>query len=189
MKSVKAFVFCLVTLLFTLNAHADALFTAQFAGQQTVDGSNALAITFSAPLDTKQNLDSYFSLFTDKDMAVEGSWVISKNPQVVYFTNIQANTGYKINIHKGLKSAKGKILKKAQNYSVKTREVHPMISFDSKGFILASKLSRGLPVTAVNIDQADIDFFRVKQSFFNTFSHQFGNKEKMYYYLNNDLHK
>lgn len=145
MKNLKWFGFCLIALFISLNAHADTQFTARFAGQQAVDGVNSLAVTFSGALDARQNLDTYFSLFTKNDLAVEGSWVLSKDPQVVYFSNVAADTHYLIKIHKGLKSDSGQILEKAQEYKIKTREVQPMISFGNKGFILASKLNRGLP--------------------------------------------
>lgn len=188
MKNLKWFGFCLVTLVFTITAQANNKFIVQFAGQQTVDGVNSLAVTFSGALDSKQNLDIYFSLFTKNDHPVEGSWVLSKDPQVVYFRNIKADTEYVIKIHKGLKAALGDSLKKAKEYSIRTREVKPMISFGDKGFILASKLNRGLPVNALNIDRADIDFFRVKSRFLDEFSQEFGNRNEIAYYDNRKLH-
>ncbi|CCK80679.1 alpha-2-macroglobulin family protein [Desulfobacula toluolica] len=188
MKNLKWLLVCLIALFFTVIVHADNKFVARFAGQQTVDGVNALAVTFSDLLDPRQNLESYFSLFAKDDHAVEGSWVLSKDLHVVYFSNIEPDTDYVIKIHKGLKSVAGQTLETAQKYSIKTREVQPMISFGSKGFILASKLNRGLPVNALNIDKADIDFFRVKPGFLDEFSQRFANNDTMAYYNNKRLH-
>jgi len=188
MKNLKCLGFCLIALFFAITANANNKFMVRFATQQTVDGVNSLAVTFSDALDSRQNLDSYFSLFTKNDLAVEGSWVLSKDPQVVYFSNIKAATQYNIKIHKGLKNALGETLEKALEYSVRTRETQPMISFGDKGFILASKLNRGLPVNTLNIDTADIDFFRVKPGFLDEFSQLFGNKNQLAYYDNKKLH-
>ncbi len=189
MKNLKCLGCCFIALLFTITANANTQFMVRFAAQQTVDGKNSLAVTFSDALDSKQNLDSYFSLFTKNDLAVEGSWVLSNDPQVVYFSNIKSDTLYNIKIHRGLRSASGKTLEEAQEYPVRTREAQPRISFGNNGFILASKLNRGLPVNTLNIDKADIDFFRVKTEFLDEFSQQFGNKTQLAYYENRKLHK
>ncbi len=188
MRKLKSLALCLIILFVVFNASADTKFAAQFAGQQAIDGSNCLAVTFSEKLNSTQKLDTYFSIFTNNDIAVEGSWILSKDPQVVYFSNVKADTEYVIKIHKGLKAASGQILETAQNFSIKTRQVQPMISFGNKGFILASKLNRGLPVNALNIDKADIDFFRVKPKFLDEFSQQFGNSDMIAYYNNKRLH-
>ena len=188
MKNLKWIATCLAVLFLVCHAHAAENFVARFAGQQAVDGVNSIAVTFSETLDAAQNIDTYLALFTEDDVAQDGSWVLSKDPQVVYFSNVEPNTGYVIKIYKGLKAASGKQLETAQKFTVKTRDVVPMISFGSKGFILPSKLNRGLPVNALNIDRADIDFFRVKPDFINEFASNFTHSDEIFYYMNKELH-
>ncbi|MFH2094013.1 MAG: alpha-2-macroglobulin [Pseudomonadota bacterium] len=187
MNTLKMMTLGLIVLFFCSTASADNEFKTRFAGQQTIDDTNCIAVTFSMQLDSKQNLNTYFSIFTDKDIPVEGAWVLAQDLLVVYFTNILPDTPYTIKIHKGLKSATGSILETAGEYQVRTRAVQPMISFDSNGFILASKLSRGLPVNTLNIDMADIDFFRVKPDFYDQFSRQYGQHDRMDYYSGKNL--
>lgn len=189
MKPRHLFVIFLVTLffipLFYQSVHASGGFDAQFAGQQTVAGENAIAITFSRGLDTRQNLELYLRIFKETDLPVEGGWVLSKDPQVVYFTNVEPGIQYRIQIHKGLKADSGDILETGVTFRVLTREVTPTISFGSKGFVLASKLTRGLPVNSLNIPRADIDFFRIKPKFLGEFRENFAGEDLRYYQSRN----
>jgi uncharacterized protein YfaS (alpha-2-macroglobulin family) len=177
----------MIFLLSVTSAWADDEFEALFAGQQTVDGSNALAVTFSEPVDTRQNLAPYFSVLASDDTPLEGSWVISKDPQILYFTNIEPANQYTIVILKGLKAASGSRLETAREFSVTTREITPAISFADKGFILASRLNQGLPVISMNIDKADIDFFRIKPDFIDEFRGDFAGTEQMYHHYSGTL--
>jgi len=164
-------------------------FEASFAGQRTVDGDNALAVTFSMALDSRQDLSSYMVIETHDGDGVEGAWILAKDPQVVYFTHIEPDTAYRIRIDKGLKAQTGEPLKEEAVYEVSTRPAEPMIAFGSRGFILASKLVRGLPVDSLNIGQADIDFFRVKPGMAAEFRKNFRSSDHLYYYQSRDLAK
>ncbi len=188
MKKIKWSVICLTLILIGSLAHAAKDFGPRFAGQQTVDGANSLAVTFSHPVDASQDLNTYFTVFTEDDVAVEGGWVLSADPKVVYFSNIEPDTKYLIRIHKGLKAVSGSTLQEAKKFTVKTRQIMPMISFGSKGFILPSRMNRGLPVNTLNIDRADIDFFRVKPRFVAQFTQHFTGHDQIYYYMNEQLH-
>ncbi len=187
MNILKLATICLVSFFISFTANADDTFNARFAGQQTIGGINTIAVTFSEALDPKQNLDAYLSIFTDTDHAVDGAWVLSEDPRIIFFSNIISDTSYVINIHKGLKSATGRTLETPREFRVKTRPVQPMISFDGNGFILASKLSRGLPVNTLNIDRADIDFFKVNPDSYAGFTELFSRSGRMSYYRSKDL--
>lgn len=189
MKTLHVIVIFIATLFVIPSIHASEGFSAQFAGQQTVAGENAIAVTFSKGLDTRQDMNPYLRIFKEKEMPVEGAWVLAEETQVVYFTNVEPGTQYEIQIFKGLKSNAGEVLETGATYQVQTREVSPMISFGSKGFVLASKLSRGLPVNALNIPRADIDFFRVKPEFIGEFQENFTREDQMYYYQSQNLNK
>lgn len=164
-------------------------FIAQFASQQTIDGTNAVAVTFSSSLDPTQDLNRFLAIFDPHGVPGEGGWVLSKDPQVAYFANIEADTAYAIEVHKGLKSADGTLLNDSAEFEVKTRPVEAMIHFGSKGFILSSRLSRGLPVHSVNIDQADIDFFRIKPTATAEFINEFSRRSYIEYYNSKDLNR
>ena len=184
-------VLCMAPLVYGNSVTQDKtpIFTAQFASQQTIDGANAIAVTFSSPLDSTQDLNRFFAIFNPDGVPGEGGWVLSDDPQVAYFANIEADTKYAIEVHKGLKSAGGTLLTQTARFEVKTRPVEAMIHFGSKGFLLASTLSRGLPVNSVNIDQADIDFFRVKPTAVTAFINEFGRRTHVEYYMSKALNR
>ncbi len=113
----KNFVFLGIILFASITtASADDKFEALFAGQQTVDGNNALAVTFSEPVDTRQNLDTYFSVLSSDETPQQGSWIVSKEPQIIYFTNIEPANQYTVIVLKGLKDASGSRLETEKNF-------------------------------------------------------------------------
>jgi alpha-2-macroglobulin len=183
MKPIRQFLVltAMVTFFLVSVPQADA-FQALFAGQQTVDEQNAVAVTFSGDLDATQPLDTYLAIFADNDVPVEGAWILSKDPATVYFPNISPDTRYVVSIHKGLRSRSGKQLAYPQTFVVKTRQVEPMIGFATRGSVLASGLTKGLPVVTLDIEQADIDFFRVKPDKLAPFIEVFSRDSRMYYY-------
>ena len=163
---------------------------ARFAGQQTVDGQNALAVTFSLPLDTTQDLNKYFSILEQADdTPVDGAWILAKDTQVAYFTQIRPDTAYTIHVEKGLMPAQGQPLAGKVIYEVTTRSAQPMIAFGSTGFILAADLVKGMPVDSLNIKQADIDFFRVRPDQLTDFKDEFWDSTYLRYYRSDDLAK
>ncbi|WP_462269024.1 alpha-2-macroglobulin family protein [Desulfobacter sp.] len=170
------------------NPAQSAELEARFAGQQTVDGQNALAVTFSLPLDSKQNLNTYFSILEEADdTPVDGAWILAKDTTVAYFTRIKPDTAYTINVSKGLAPAQGEVLAENVTYEVTTRSAEPMIAFGSTGFILATDLIKGLPVDSLNIKQADIDFFRVRPDRLTDFKDEFWDATYLRYYRSDAL--
>ena len=179
-----------IFLLFFAGAQGAALaeeLEAQFAGQQTVDGQNVLAVTFSLPLDEKQDLSPYFKISDSSDEPVDGAWMLAKDPKVAYFSQIEPDTTYTITVAKGLVPAKGTALPEEVVYEVTTRSAEPMIAFGSTGFILASDLVKGLPVDSLNIKQADIDFFRVRPEKLSDFKNEFWGTTYLRNYRSEDL--
>ncbi len=182
-------VISLCLLLFARQAiAASAGLDARFSGQQTVDGQNALAVTFSLPLDTTQDLSKYFSIIEqDGSTPVDGAWILAKDTKVAYFTQIKPDTTYTINVEKGLAPAQGQALAGKVVYEITTRPAEPMIAFGSTGFILAADLIKGLPVDSLNIKQADIDFFRVRPDRLTDFKNEFWDSAYLSCYDSSDL--
>ena len=163
--------------------------TIRYTIQQTVDGENSIGVTFSHPLDGSQNLAPYFFFFTDEGEPVAGGWILSKDQYTAYFTHVDPRTPYEIKVKKGIKSQAGGELDQDHTFSVTTRSANPMIRFGSKGFILASRLTRGLPVTAMNVNRADVDFFRIKPEKLGEFRELVAHEDQIYYYESEDLNR
>ncbi len=188
MKPFQLLILILLVCLLPMPASAGE-FEALFAGQQTVDGENTIAVTFSDPVDGRQNLSAFLGIRTEENEPVKGAWVLTEDSQVAYFSGIEPDTAYKIRVMPGLKSETGHSLGKEYTYKIRTREADPMISFGSTGFVLASELTSGLPVNSLNIPQADIDFFRVKPGKTAKFLDTFRSYNRIGCYDSKDLNR
>lgn len=129
--------------------------------EQRLHNLSALTITFSQDLPTELQADQFITL-TQAGKLVRGSWVQAENTRRLYFTNIQPDTNYRIQVRPGIESKSGLKLKKPADYKVKTRSIKPAFDFATKGSILPAKLTSGLPIRVVNVPEIDVEFLRVK---------------------------
>ena len=131
--------------------------------ERNKDGKNAIAVTLSVPLDPAEYHQDYFNISSQKQGASDGAWVVSASGKTVWFPYAEPQTSYDVTIYQGLTAANGQALGKTKNVSVKTSRLEPSINFDTTGAFLTQGLGNGLPVVSVNIDQVDINFFRVQE--------------------------
>lgn len=129
--------------------------------ERTLDTSPALALTFSQELDPLADYNAFITL-TAGGKKVEGSWVLASETRRLYFSNIQPQTEYRIQIRPGFISKNGLKLQKPTDNTVKTRDVTPAFDFATTGSILPAKLTGGLPIRVVNVPELDIEFLRVQ---------------------------
>lgn len=129
--------------------------------ERTLDNQPAIAVTFSQDLVTTEDYSSFLTL-TSAGKFVEGSWVLASESRRLYFTNIQPQTDYRVQIRPGVVSSNGLKLMKPFDFSLKTRDIQPAFDFASRGSILPAKLTSGLPIRVVNVPELDIEFLRVQ---------------------------
>lgn len=130
--------------------------------EQSLDNQPALSITFSQHIKEDAGFNRFITL-TRGGKVVNGRWVMASNPRRLYFSHIEPNTEYRIQIRPGL-VAEGNdlLLRHPVNQLVKTRNIEPAFDFASKGSILPARLTSGLPVRVVNVPELDVEFLRVK---------------------------
>ena len=131
--------------------------------ERSYDGGNAIAITFSVPLNPSDNFSRYLQV-SGKGGVVNGSWVLSESGKVAYFEFIQPNSKYHVEVDWHLASALGQKLAATETGTVNTRQVLPSVSFASTGHFLPLDLHSGLPVTVLNVPEVSINFHRIKGS-------------------------
>jgi alpha-2-macroglobulin len=153
-----------------------------FVGQQTIENQNTIAITFSAPLSGTQDINRFLALFSENQGRVEGAWVLAAKSNVAYFGNIEADTGYEVQIRKGLRGADGLRLRTDLNHVVRTREAQAQIAFAGRGYILPARMAEGLPVSTLNVTAADIDFFRIRENALVQFIQAFDQRNRINHY-------
>lgn len=128
--------------------------------EQTVDKAPALVVTFSQDLDTNLDPAEFFTI-TQAGKVVEGRWTVIDNPRRLYFTQIQANTRYRIQVRPGVTAKNGLKLLKPFDFEITTREIQPAFDFASKGSLIPQQLATGLPIRVVNVPELDVEFLRV----------------------------
>ncbi len=129
--------------------------------ERTLDNLPALAITFSQDLQPTVNFASFITL-TQNGKAIDGSWVLANEPRRLFFTNIQPQTEYRVQVRPGITSKSALKLEKPADVTLKTRDIQPAFDFATKGSILPAKLTSGLPIRVVNVPELDIEFLRVQ---------------------------
>jgi uncharacterized protein YfaS (alpha-2-macroglobulin family) len=146
------------------------------ASETTVDGAISIAITFSTPIATRQDLNKIITLLKRTNIKkdgiteissqnVDGLWEVSKDRREIYFKYLDPNTKYMVYIEEQnkIKNAAGKELKPSGRYSaeITTKDLKPVVGFASSSFLLPSDFTRGLAVTTLNIKEVDVDFYSV----------------------------
>ncbi|MDR3086367.1 MAG: alpha-2-macroglobulin family protein, partial [Azoarcus sp.] len=172
-----------------------------------LDGSPALALTFSKPLDAREKHDSLIQVFemparmnetqgsvdvastapndvvTTGGTPVKGAWVVGENPRMLFFPHIKPQTRYVVYVAPGVLARNGKRTTAESRYSLYTAAVSPAYYFASKGMVLPAKQNGGLPVITVNVPEVDIQFLRVKPEQLPAFLERvFGGGNRSCYY-------
>ncbi len=129
--------------------------------EQSLDNIPALSVTFSQDLDGTLNFDRFFTV-TQEGQVLKSGWRMTSHPRRLYFTSIQPDKNYRIQIRPGIKSAEGLRLKKPGDFAVKTRDIKPAFDFATQGSILPTQLTNGLPIRVVNVPELDLEFLRVR---------------------------
>lgn len=167
---VSIFLFYLST-CFSLSVHGnddqkslktDQSLTVVDVSEMDMDGWDSLAVTFSSPLKENQNFEDKLHLVDTKTGKVDGAWVLSKDRQELTFSHLEPNRTLALTVDAGIQGNDEKILKKEHHATIKTKDLEPNISFASQGSLFPVRLAEGLPVITLNVKQATIEFFRIK---------------------------
>lgn len=132
------------------------------ASEVQLDGAATLLLTFSVAIDDQQNYGSRLHLVDSKSGTVEGGWELSPNRKELRFGHLPPNRELTVTLEGGLQAANGAVLAESIQKKITTRDIQPMVGFASRGSLLPTRITQGLPVLALNISKVDVDFFRVK---------------------------
>lgn len=150
--------------------------------ERSFDGGNALAVTFSVPLDPGKNHDEYLQVSYQQGGVVDGGWVLSDSGKIAYFSHTKPKTSYKVQVYRGLTASNGESLASTRSEIVSTRDIQASYSFVSQGSFLPLGVHSGLPVATVNVAEVDVNFHRVKPQRLPNFLQQARNNRRGYRY-------
>ncbi|MEH8223741.1 alpha-2-macroglobulin [Aeromonas veronii] len=121
----------------------------------------ALALVFSGPLSPKANWQSWLSV-NEGGKQVQGEWILADDGRTLYFPNVQPDKSYEVSLKAGLGPS-------PQSWTLKTRPLEAGASFTASGMVLPLRQELRLPISAVNVDEVNIDFFRVDAEYLPRF--------------------
>lgn len=148
-----------LTLLPVLAA-ADTFKVLQFR-ESRHESAPAIDVRFSAPIAADQDVDALVSLHHDSGLP-DGSWLVNPNRTKLTWPFVEPDRTYHLQVSPSLRSGAGVRLSPAKtSWSLRTRRLVPVASFASRGTVLPADSEFALPVSVVNVDAVDIDFFRV----------------------------
>ncbi|MBS3780225.1 MAG: hypothetical protein KGY41_07500, partial [Desulfovermiculus sp.] len=128
--------------------------------EQMYAGSPAVAVLLSQALDPTIRHDRHLRI-SDVRKMLKSVWVLSEDGHTLYYPHVKPESEYSVTVLPSLKSAQDQELGTRVSEVVKTRKMPAGVSFASNGFVLPSKLSDGLPVVTVNVEEVFIEFFRL----------------------------
>ncbi|HHQ4525019.1 TPA: alpha-2-macroglobulin family protein [Aeromonas veronii] len=121
----------------------------------------ALALVFSGPLAPKANWQSWLGV-SEGGKQVQGEWILADDGRTLYFPNVQPDKSYEVSLKAGLGPS-------PQSWTLKTRPLEAGASFTASGMVLPLRQELRLPISAVNVDEVNIDFFRVDAEYLSRF--------------------
>ncbi|EKB16600.1 alpha-2-macroglobulin family protein [Aeromonas veronii] len=121
----------------------------------------ALALVFSGPLSPKANWQSWLAV-SEGGKQVQGEWILAGDGRTLYFPNVQPDKSYEVSLKAGLGPS-------PQSWTLKTRPLEAGASFTASGMVLPLRQELRLPISAVNVDEVNIDFFRVDSEYLPRF--------------------
>ncbi|PIK78910.1 alpha-2-macroglobulin [Pseudomonas sp. 382] len=147
-----------------------------------LDGASTLSISFSAPLDAKQDFAAKVHLVDTVKGKVDGAWELSDNQMELRLRHLEPQRKLVLTVDKGLLAVNGNKLDSESVSRLETRDMQATVGFASRGSLLPTRLAEGLPVIALNVPKVDVEFFRVKPEMLSTFLANWGRNSSLYYY-------
>ncbi|MET6678789.1 alpha-2-macroglobulin family protein [Citrobacter amalonaticus] len=149
------------------------------ASEVQLDGASTLVLTFSIPLDPEQDFARIIHVVDKKSGKVDGAWELSPNLKELRLRHLEPNRDLLVTIERDLRALNNAIFEINYEKSLTTRDIQPSVGFASRGSLLPGKVVEGLPVMALNVNNVDVNFFRVKPESLAAFVSQWEYRNSM----------
>jgi alpha-2-macroglobulin len=158
------------------------------------DGSPAIALSFTQPLDGRQDFAALVTAQEGAAPTVDGDkktpppdasfkplaarWVLGDNPRVLYLPFVTPDRSYRIAFKQELAARGGAKLATAQACEAVSEAMPDSYYFASRGLVLPAGQNGGLPVVTVNTPEVDVQFLRIKPASLPAFLEQVGGRRE-----------
>jgi uncharacterized protein YfaS (alpha-2-macroglobulin family) len=165
-----------------------AALAARYAGRELsvvdvsevqLDGASALSVSFSVPLEPEQPFAERLHLVDSKSGKVDGAWELSDNLMELRLRHLEPRRKLVLTVDAGLQALTGTPLAGEHVSRLQTRDLQASVGFASRGSLLPTRLAEGLPVIALNVDQVNVEFFRIKPQALPHFLGQWGRSSNL----------
>ncbi|MCB1613791.1 MAG: alpha-2-macroglobulin family protein, partial [Xanthomonadales bacterium] len=126
------------------------------------DGRPALTVRFTRPLAQAQDLGQFLKVTDSEGKAVDGAWITDDGERIARFPHVKAQQEFTVEVLPGVVAADGSTLTEGLTRKVQSVDLPPAAGFASQGSILPSIGTDGLPIVSVNINEVDVEFFKVR---------------------------
>ena len=142
------------------------------ASEVQLDGSSALVLTFSVPLNPDQDFSRVVHLVDKTSGKVDGAWELSQNLKELRMRHLEPKRNLMLTVDSGLAALNKNTFDNNYEKQIATRDIQPSVGFASRGSLLPTKVITGLPVMALNVDKVDVNFYRIKNESLASFVSQ-----------------
>ncbi len=142
------------------------------ASEVQLDGAATLVLTFSIPLQPDQDFSRSVHLVDKKSGKVDGAWELAPNLKELRLRHLEPKRELIVSLDPTLTALNKATLDSSVEKTITTRDIAPSIGFASRGSLLPGKVVAGLPVMALNVDNIDVNFFRIKPESLSAFVSQ-----------------
>ncbi|VTN10844.1 Uncharacterised protein [Raoultella terrigena] len=111
-------------------------------------------------------------LVDKKSGKVDGAWELAPNLKELRLRHLEPKRDLIVSVDPTLTALNTATFGTSFEKTIATRDVAPSIGFASRGSLLPGKVVAGLPVMALNVDNVDVNFFRIKPESLSAFVSQ-----------------
>jgi uncharacterized protein YfaS (alpha-2-macroglobulin family) len=97
-----------------------------------------------------------------KSGKVDGAWELAPNLKELRLRHLEPNRNLVVTVERDLQALNKATFGIDYEKALTTRDVEPTVGFASRGSLLPGKVVEGLPVMALNVNNVDVNFYRVK---------------------------
>lgn len=132
------------------------------ASEVQLDGAATLVLTFSNPLSPDQDFAKTVHVVDKKSGKVDGAWELAPNLKELRLRHLEPARHLVVTVERDLQALNKATFGIDYEKALTTRDIEPTVGFASRGSLLPGKAVEGLPVMALNVNNVDVNFYRVK---------------------------
>lgn len=149
--------------------------------EQTYDNTSSIVARFNLPIDESADFRRHLQIERGGQLQPNDNWLLSEDGLLAIYPFIEPQSKYHIQVKPGLLAITGVTHAANRSFDITTRRSTPTANFAGSGSVMSPSLKRALPVTTLDVDEVDIDFFRIAPDEIALWS-RFSNSQRRNYY-------